>query len=158
MISRDGKKSRNRYRHFVEEGIEEMLENPLKNVYGGAILGGEAFIRESLERLEDGILQKEEVAHRRELQAVHGSEEVIAAICTYFKISPDDIFKSKGEYRNIAIYLMKKMTSMTNKQIGDCFDNLSYSAVTKAYQRFSRSLRNNEASSQNIAVIVANLS
>lgn len=78
--------------------------------------------------------------------------------CTYFEISPDDIFKNKGEYRNIAIYLMKKMTGMTNKQIGHLFDNLSYSAVTKAYQRFSRSLRNNEVLSKNIAGIVANLS
>jgi len=32
---------------------------------------------------------------------------------------------------------MKKLTGMSNKQIGHLFGGLSYSAAPKAYQRFS---------------------
>ena len=32
------------YRDFVEKAIGQRLENPLKNLYGGAILAGQIFI------------------------------------------------------------------------------------------------------------------
>lgn len=158
MILKDGKNARKKYRDFVESGIKKILENPLKNVYGGAILGKEAFIKESLGKLKNGILKKEEIAHRRKLQAAYGTDDVIKTICAYFKTSRQDVFKNKGECRNIAIYLMKKLTSMTNKQIGQLFGDISYSAVTKVYQRFSAKLRNNKSLRKSIEEIRTNLS
>ena len=72
------------------------------------------------------------------------SEEVIEAISDYFKVSRDDVIRDRAEWRNMAIYLMKKHTGMTNRQIGGLFGDLSYSAVAKAYQRFSVSLRSDK--------------
>ncbi|MDO9530020.1 MAG: transposase [Syntrophales bacterium] len=158
MISTDTKDSRKRYRDFVEGEIEEGLENPLKNVYGGAILGGKTFIRESLGRLKGGILQKEEIAYRKELQAAYGSDDVIETICAYFKVSREDVFSNCGEYRNMAIYLMKKLTGMTNKQIGHLFGGLSYSAVAKVYQRFSAKAARDKLLKKSVRGIRANLS
>ncbi len=158
MISKDVNNSCNRYRDFVEKGIDDVLENPLKNIYGKSILGGKAFIKESLGRLKEGILQKEEISHRRELHAAYRSDEIIETICDYFKTSPADIFKNKGDNRNIAIYLMKKLTSIPNKQIGHLFEDLSYSAVTKIYQRFSTKLKNNKLLNKSIEEIMVNLS
>ena len=112
----------------------------MKGVYGGAILGRLSFIKESLGRLGDGILQKEEISYRRELQAGYEAEEIIEAISDYFRVSRDDVIRDRAEWRNIAIYLMKKFTGMTNRQIGRLFGDLSYSAVAKAYQRFSANL------------------
>ena len=37
----------------------------------------------------------------------------------------------------MARLLRKKLTGLTNNQIGRIFDNLSYSAVVKAHQRMS---------------------
>ena len=43
---------------------------------------------------------------------------------------------SKG-YRNIAIYLTKKLTGMANRETRQLFGDLGYSAVAKAHQRLS---------------------
>jgi hypothetical protein len=56
------------------------------------------------------------------------------------KISLDDVKENNGEYRNIAIHLLKKWTSICNSQIGELFGGLSYSAVSKTNQRFSAKL------------------
>jgi len=158
MISKNPKNSRKSYRDFVERGIEEQLDNPLTNVYGGAILGGKTFIKESLGRLKAGILEKEDIAHRKELYAPYGSEDIIEAICSHFKIFQEEIFETGCKYRNMAIYLMKKLTAMNNKQIGKLFGDLSYSAVAKVYQRFSLKIKGDKPLRKDVEKIKANLS
>ena len=49
-----------------------------------------------------------------------------------------------GGIGKIAVYLMKKLTGMSNEQIGDLFGGLSYSAVSKVYQRFSAEAKTNK--------------
>jgi len=158
MISKDMKGSRKKYREFVEIGLEKKIENPLMNVYGAAILGSKTFIRESLGRLKDGMLHKGEIAHRRQLQAAHGSEDIIAAICSHLKVSREDLLRKGGENRKIAIYLMKKLTGMSNKQIGHLFGGLSYSAVAKVYQRFSAEAKTNKPLRKLLKELRVNLS
>lgn len=41
------------------------------------------------------------------------------------------------DLRDMAIYLLKRHTSVLNRQIGDLFEGLTYSGVSKANQRFS---------------------
>jgi REP element-mobilizing transposase RayT len=158
IVTMDKKSAPRRYRDFVESAIAENLDNPLRNVYAGAILGEPTFIRESLGRLRDGVLQKEEISYRRGLKAAYGSDEIIETISHYFKVSRDDVLRNRIEYRNMGIYLMKKLTGMTNRQIGELFEGLSYSAVAKAYQRFSVNMRRERALRKKIEGIEANLS
>jgi hypothetical protein len=47
MISKEIRGSRKKYREFVETGLKEKIENPMKDVYGAALLGSKTFIRES---------------------------------------------------------------------------------------------------------------
>ena len=49
-----------------------------------------------------------------------------------------------GGIGKFAIYLMKKLTGMSNKQIGHLFGGLGYSAVSKVYQRFSAEAETNK--------------
>ena len=51
-----------RRRIYLENGIGDELENPLSNIYGGAILGGASFIKESINRLKGGILNRDETS------------------------------------------------------------------------------------------------
>ena len=69
MICEDGREARGRYRAFVERGIGGDQENPLKEVYGGSILGAKGFIKDALARLKDGIMDAEEISYRRQLRA-----------------------------------------------------------------------------------------
>jgi putative transposase len=158
MVSKGARGRPERYRDFVEEAIGRGLEDPLKGVYAGAILGRLSFINESLRRLGDGILQREEISYRRELQAGYESEEIIEAISGYFTVSRDDVLKDRAQWRNMAIYLMKKLTGMTNGQIGQLCGDLSYSAVAKAYQRFSVDLGRDKALRKKVETIRAKLS
>jgi len=66
---------------------------------------------------------------------------VVYYICIYvgkyFKISQYEILgNKKKEYRNIAIYLIKKYSALTNYQLSQLFTNINYSTAAKVYQRF----------------------
>jgi chromosomal replication initiation ATPase DnaA len=58
-------------------------------------------------------------------------------VADHFKVSPQEVLKDKRGRRNIAIYLIKKWTSVTNGQIADTFGGVSCSAIAKANERFS---------------------
>jgi len=60
----------------------------------------------------------------------------------YFKIPQYEILGNKNkEYRNIAIYLIKKYSAFTNYQISQLFTDINCSTVAKAYQRFLKKLK-----------------
>lgn len=144
MISGNNKDAPGRYKAFVEDAIGKDVGNPLEHVYGGVILGGEKYIEETLERLAGKeIDHKEDISCRGALGSRLSRidvECIIDQVCRYFHTSKDDILNKKGEKRDLAIYLTKRYTNLLNRQIGEIFGNLSYSAVTKVYQRFMQKM------------------
>jgi len=158
MIANNSNSAPKRYREFVENGIGNDLENPLNKIYCGAILGGTAFIKDALSKLKDLDLLSKETSYRNKLDTTYKSDEIIRAVSEYFRISNDAVIKDKKEIRNISIYLMKKMTGMTNSQIGKIFDDFSCSGVAKVYKRMSIAINNNRATRKMAGDIKANLS
>lgn len=159
MISNSGKFPQKMYRDFVEKSIDDGLEDPLKKSYAGSILGGETFIKEALNRLkDDAAIQKEETSHRKDLHVALVSEQIIDALASCFELSPKEVLRDRGECRNIAIHLIKKWTSITNKRIGDMFGGLSFSAVSKVNQRFSIRIKNDRKLRRKVEEILNNLS
>jgi REP element-mobilizing transposase RayT len=159
MISTRDRNPQKLYKDFVERSIEEDLEDPLKDLYAGSILGGKTFIKEALNRLEDDtVIQKEETSHRAELQVAFATDHIINAIAFYYKISSDELLRDRGEYRNIAIHLMKKWTSITNKQIGGLFGDLSYTAVSKANKRFIMKMKKDRKLRKRFDDVLKNMS
>ncbi|MCK4792878.1 MAG: transposase, partial [Desulfobacteraceae bacterium] len=136
MMSKGGRNAEKRYEAFVEKGIGENIQDPLKDVYGGSILGGKGFIKEALARLKEGVLSKEEISYRRDLQGTLGPEDIIDIISENSRVPREDLINKWGDHRNLTIHLMKKYTGMTNRQIGEFFGGLSYSAVAKIQVRF----------------------
>jgi len=67
-------------------------------------------------------------------------EGILNAIGSYFKVSRDVIKGDKRGFRNIAIYFIKKYTGLTNKEVGSFFGGISYSAITRVYQRFGEKM------------------
>jgi REP element-mobilizing transposase RayT len=141
MITTHKKESPKRYKAFVESAINTESDSPLKETYGGIILGKTGFIKETLKRLKKEHLQEEEIANRRELRTIYGVEEIIDMVSNHFHIKKDEITENnKPEQRKITLYLIKKHTGATNKAIGEVFGGISYSAVSKQYQRFTNEL------------------
>lgn len=140
MISGAGENPPKRYRRFVEAALRKEMESPLRNVYGGLILGGEKFVQDTLRKIERKDLQKRDISHRRQLKMVNGIEAIMKAVCSHFGVTRGAIVKDRRWIRKIAIYLSKKHTGLTNREIGEMFGNISYSAITRVYQRLEEML------------------
>ena len=69
-----------------------------------------------------------------------------------------EVLNARKEYRNISIYIMKRYTGMTNGQIGQIFNGLTFSAVAKVYHRMSKAVEENRAIRKKIGKIISVLS
>ena len=64
--------------------------------------------------------------------------DAIWPACSY-EVGVEEVSGNKrSEARNAGVYLLKKYTGATNTEIGELFGGISYSAVTKISQNFSR--------------------
>jgi putative transposase len=148
------KELRKRYREFVEDALGEVLESPLKKVYGGIILGGVGFIKDVLRKVEHGQLEKENVACRKELSAPARAEDVLSAVCRHYRIPREELAVAGGsEVRKICIYLLKKETASTTREISELLGDMSSTAVAKAYQRFIKELEFNDRMARQVRAI-----
>jgi len=138
MLTRSGARAGERYKAYVESGLEEELQSPLTKVYGGMMLGGESFIRDVLSRLESEQLKGAEVSNRKALRASIGEEVIISGLCEHYGVILAEIAGSRrSEARSAGVYLLKKYTGITNARIGELFGSISYSAVAKMFRSFS---------------------
>ncbi|MGV8073093.1 MAG: transposase, partial [Syntrophobacteraceae bacterium] len=158
MISNDPKDTRKRYRKFVESVMDQEIENPLKGSFGGAILGGQRFVKEALGRLKEEALQDKDISRRGELLRTSRMEDVVEAICARFHLQPEALLEHPKDLRDVTIYLLKKHTAMTNRQISDLPGFPSYTAVVKAYQRFSSKLKSEASLLKTIELLTSELS
>ena len=141
MVANSTTDAKDCYRSFVESALGEELNGPVGKVYGGIVLGCDGFIKEVLNRLEEDQLASEEISNRKALQATMSTEEIVTSICGQFGISRTEIMGMKDSAaRNAGIYLLKKYSGASNKEVGELFGGMSYSAVTKAFQRFKKQM------------------
>lgn len=158
MIATKGENAWRKYKDFVERAIGGELENPLKNVYGGMVLGRAGFVKDVLSRLKENDLSRKDISHRKALKTTWETEAVIDALCAYFDSSREDLLNGKkGDQRNIALYFLKKYTGKTNGEIGSILNGISYSAVAKAYQRFSEKLEDDRKLKKRVSEILSNV-
>jgi hypothetical protein len=158
MISKDKGSGPKLYKQFVERGIGADLENHLLKTYGGSILGEKSFIKEALGRLKDGIVARKETSHRKMLESIYKPDAIVDAVSTFFGVDNETVMNDRREYRNICIYILKKRTDMTNAQIGQIFNGLTFSAVAKVYYRMSKAIRENRARRKKVEKIISALS
>ena len=145
MISKDRRLRPDLYRSFVERALGRELENPLKQVYAGSILGGKSFIRETLDKLKDDVVEREEVSYRKALRMPYEAEEILRMVSEHFGVSSAALSEQKGDGRNLLIHLLKTKTGMTNREIGELTGGLSYSGVSRAEARFVEKLKKNKS-------------
>lgn len=127
------------YQRFVEEGLTSQIENPLRGLYGGMLLGGEEFIRHTLERVKQPSTLQRDISHRRAMKAAD-VETILQCMVSTLHTSREAILAPRNAFRDLAIYLSKKYTGATNREIGNLFGGISYSAVTRVCERFERKL------------------
>ena len=158
MISKDERYGPSRYRSFVERELEGESENPLEDVYAGAVLGEKSFIRAALDRLKDNVYRREEVSYRKALQRRYKAEEIVELISEHFGISVEEFCGCKDHRRSLLIHLLKNQTAMTNKEIGEFVGSLSYSGVSRVEERFVEKLKKNSVLSKDLKALLDRMS
>jgi putative transposase len=128
-----------KYRRFVESALSDELPNPSENIYGGMILGSKSFIKETIGRLRG--TGRPEVSYRRNLRT-SDLDEIVALLSTHFGILRETVLTTQP-YRAYAVYLAKKLTPLSNPEIGVSFGNITFSAVTKIASRLKARMKEN---------------
>lgn len=122
------------YEQFVGEGMSNQKGDRLfDKVYAGFLLGKASFVKESLGMLKPQIAIQE-VSYKNQVQRTAGVDEVVTKIAGYYGERPEDIYgarKKPKRSKKIAVYLSKRLTSMTNRELGVYF-GIGHSAVSKA--------------------------
>ncbi|RMF87410.1 MAG: transposase [Nitrospinota bacterium] len=159
LYARDPKTAKQRYREFVESALGREIENPYNRVYGGMILGGESFIKDVLRRLKTKDLQREDISYRRELLGKADLEDIITHVALAYGLTVQEVQQGKNrEARKVAIYLIKKHTAVTNREIGERFGGISPSAVSKVVERTEREIEQNRGLKNRLDKLIATTS
>ena len=139
---------KSQYRQFVFQGIDKPTD-PFKNVYAGFLLGSVQFIKEKLKSLGDRI-EGDEVAYRQVINRKAGKDVIIKAVMSKYNKTFEEIKTGKTrpmKEKQVAIYLLRKHTGLTNKEIGNEFE-MKFSAVSKTALRMERLIDRNEGLKQ----------
>ena len=120
------------YRNFILQGIGAE-SNPFKNVYAGFLLGRADFIKDKLKSLKEQVEGKE-FSYKKELSVHLNEADIIEAVAKHYHKSSNELIQMKirpATEKKIAVYLLKRLTALTNNQIGRIF-GISFSAASKA--------------------------
>lgn len=159
MFSEDAAVAQQRCRTFVQGALGEKQESPMKKVYGGMILGSVPFIKDSLNRLEEELIQRTETSYKKALQSSCDIEDALAVVCAHYSVTPEvAVNMQRSDIRKAVIYLMKKQSAASNQEIGAAVGGMSGFAVAKAYQRLTADMEKDVALHQEVEGLVRKLS
>jgi len=126
FFAKSTNKAKSLYKQFVMEGSGRESEIITKNTISGLILGNKDFVKEI----------KEKFIYNRE------DKEIPVLAKLQNRYTPDEIIrkteKMAGENkvsRKISIYLIRKHTFLSLKDIAALFNNIGYAGVTMIYKR-----------------------
>jgi len=140
-----GMESKN-YRLFVFSGmlIGEKEDDIFRDVYGGFLLGKTQFIKEKLKELKIQV-ESDGITYSKELHLGIEPGVIIEEVARRFKKNPEDLIDSKTRpaiEKQVAIYLIRRHTGLTNGEIGKIF-KMKAQAVSKAGIKIERLMKEN---------------
>ena len=130
-------KAKKRYRDFVESVQNEKIENPAKDIIGGAILGGADFVKWIKQEYLEMDSEVKEKPQLRSLKPRLTPEDFIPVICREFGCAREAILKKgkKGNRaRDLAIYFSREMTGESGVALGHYFGGISGAGITVRYK------------------------
>jgi REP element-mobilizing transposase RayT len=119
QFGRRRKEAREAYVRFVAEG--KGLPSPMKQALWQLALGSESFLRSVQGRLEDRELDAD-ISGRRRMRAAAGLDQIRAAVAKEFGATVESLSRRRtGEAKMAAIYLARKLSGLTGREIGSAF-------------------------------------
>ncbi|MFH1505104.1 MAG: transposase [Candidatus Omnitrophota bacterium] len=143
------------YKQFVLDGIDKE-HNPFRSVYAGFILGTSKFNKDKLKDLRLQV-DSEDVSYRKAISRNINIEDITEVVAKEYGKSAEELYKAKKKplvEKKIAIYLSKRLTEFTNKEIGDKY-MISYSAVSKAAKSVEELMQKNKEIKNKIEKLIS---
>jgi len=123
--------ARRRYGRFLREGLTGNVPNPLADAVASTVLGSPSFVDRMRKWI--GRLSDRDVPDARRLRKVLSLDDVAAAVADAFGVARDALGqrgRHGNEARSAAIYLSRKLTDASGRQIGAYFGGVGPSAVS----------------------------
>ena len=146
---------KNQYRQFVLQVRDKPLD-PFKNVYAGFLLGSALFIKEKLRDLKDQS-QSKEIAYREDISEGVDIDSITNEVASRYHKKAKELYASKRKpvfAKKVAICLAKRLTHLTNAEIGARF-GITYSAVSKAAGDIERLMGQDKDVNREISGIIS---
>ena len=101
----------------------------------------------------------EEISNRTALKSQYSIKEIVEFMAEYFNVGREEILNNeKSELKHIAIWLIKNNTGAANREIGNFFGGITYSAAAKIYERFRIKLQKSRKLRRQLAEVERALS
>jgi hypothetical protein len=128
------------YRRFVETGLTEPPENPLRKAVHGWLLGSVEFVRRIREQLE-GPAHDDQVPAARRLRNVD-PERVLDAVAAHYGVSAETFRqrRSGDQARDVAAWLARRLTTVTLRELVVAFGLHHPDSVNNLVRRIDRQL------------------
>ncbi len=133
MSGRSRSKARKNYRTFVENSLERIIENPLKNVVASSLLGSPDFVREITDCFLGDQTDSRNFPDLKHLQARPDIEQVVSVVERHLSNHPTRI-------RQVGMYCCRQFTRSGLKQIGQHF-GISDAGVSVAAKRVAECMK-----------------
>ncbi|MFC1668247.1 transposase [Chlamydiota bacterium] len=136
--------NKRKYKSFVMNAIGKE-KNLFSNVYGGILLGSAEFIEKTLKNAKNLIGEKE-ISYKRALHTSLEIDEIVSVVSAKLKTDKKSLYNKcncQREERKIAIYIAKRLTEKSNREIGAAF-GISYTAVSKIAKSIEQNLVENK--------------
>ena len=139
-------RSRQRYGRFVQDGLEQGVSSPWKQLRGQVILGDDRFWASARERWAGA--SGSPAAQKLPLPAT-GMEpaRITAEAARYFNLAPERLQRKRGrcrDQRGLLMELLYRHGGMTQQAIGAHLGGLDYTAVSHERHRARERMAQNE--------------
>jgi REP element-mobilizing transposase RayT len=138
----DTNEGRHRYKTFVEQGIKQDLENPLKIGAGSGIVGSEDFILGIKQILGITGEPSREQPETRQIDRAFSANELIERFSKAVAIERAELL-ARGRQsieRGMLMELLYRYCRLTQPEIGKIVGGIDYSAVSQSRKRFREKL------------------
>jgi len=126
--------ARRRYQEYLREGVSSPPRSPLRDVVASSLLGSEAFVEAMKTWLADRLPDRE-VPTARPLRREVGVEAIEAAVAAAYGV-PLERLHAKGKHgneaRQVAAHLVRELTTLPVRAIGERLGGVCGSAVSNA--------------------------
>jgi len=145
-----------KYKQFVLDGIDEKSDI-FNKVYAGFVLGRVKFIKDTIKDLKQQVEGGKEISYSNKLTNNIDIDDIVKETAKHYKRSTGELYNAKKKpllSRKAAIYLSKRLTGLTNKEIGEAF-KITYSAVSKSSQDMERIMERERKIRRDIETIIS---